>query len=100
MSDELLIYDPEEVRLIREYRAHLAREQSRTAVRQEILRVAHKYSTWLVETKGRPDYDTFCKDFGYQLPEELSVSGMSGDRIYKAVEDLIILAALKVDLLA
>jgi hypothetical protein len=97
MSDELLVSDPEEVRLIMNHRAELAREKNIIALRQEMLKVALAYCVWLDENRAGSTYSTFCNDFGYQLPEELPVPWLQRNTVLGAVEQLLAVATAKAE---
>jgi hypothetical protein len=97
MSDKLLVSDPEEVRLIMNHRAELARENNIITLRQEMLKVAFAYCVWLNENKAGSTYSTFCDDFGYQLPEALSVMDVERNTVFAAVGQLLALATAKAE---
>jgi hypothetical protein len=97
MSDELFVSDPEEVRLIMNHRAALAREMNIVALRQEILKVALAYCVWLDENRAGSTYSTFCDDVGYQLPETLSATGVERNTLFRAVGQLLALATDKAE---
>ena len=100
MSDELFVSDPEEVRLIMNHRAALAREMNIVALRQEILKVALAYCVWLDENRAGSTYSTFCEEFGYDPPEELFVTtGLGRKGMFRDVGQLLELATAKAEAL-